>query len=117
KETGIKVLQDGPTDYGKLKAMVESGNVAWDVVDVEYDFAVKAAKDGLLEPIDFSVVKEALIKQRFVTDHAVGSFYYSFVLGYKTGAFGGKEPKTWADAFDTKTFAGKRTFYKWSAPG
>jgi hypothetical protein len=23
---------DGPTDYGKLKAMVDSGNVSWDVV-------------------------------------------------------------------------------------
>ena len=44
---GIAVLQDGPTDYGKLKAMVESGNVSWDVVDVEHDFAIKAAADGL----------------------------------------------------------------------
>ena len=25
-KTGIEVLQDGPTDYGKLKAMVESGS-------------------------------------------------------------------------------------------
>ena len=33
--SGITVKEDGPTDYGKLKAMVESGNVDWDVVDVE----------------------------------------------------------------------------------
>jgi putative spermidine/putrescine transport system substrate-binding protein len=26
-------------------------------------------------------------------------------------------PKTWADLFDTQKFPGKRTFYKWSAPG
>ena len=25
--SGIKVLQDGPTDYGKLKAMVDAGSV------------------------------------------------------------------------------------------
>src|SRR5690348_15613420 len=50
--TGIKVLQDGPTDYGKFKAMVESGNVTWDVVDVEGSFAYKAAAEGLLEPLD-----------------------------------------------------------------
>ncbi|TIR83221.1 MAG: ABC transporter substrate-binding protein, partial [Mesorhizobium sp.] len=43
--SGIKVLQDGPTDYGKLKAMVDAKNVTWDVVDVEMDFAIKAAKD------------------------------------------------------------------------
>ncbi|RUU66678.1 extracellular solute-binding protein, partial [Mesorhizobium sp. M7A.T.Ca.TU.009.01.1.2] len=27
------------------------------------------------------------------------------------------EPTGWADMFDTKKFPGKRTFYKWSAPG
>lgn len=117
KQTGIRVLQDGPTNYGKFKAMVDANNVNWDVVDVEYDFAVRAAQDGLLEPIDFSVVKRSEIDKRFVTDHAVGSFYYSFVLGYNTSALGGKQPKSWADLFDTKTFPGKRTFYKWSAPG
>ena len=115
-ETGIKVLQDGPTDYGKLKAMVESGNVTWDVVDVEMDFAIKAAKDGLLEPIDFNVVPRADLDPRFTTDHAVGSFYYSFVLAWNNGTVSG-EPSGWADMFDLAKFPGKRTFYKWSAPG
>ena len=72
--SGVTVKEDGPTDYGKLKAMVESGNVDWDVVDVEGDFAVAAAKAGLLEPIDFSVVKKDDLDPRFVTDHSVGSF-------------------------------------------
>ena len=57
KATDIKVVQDGPTDYGKLKAMVESGNVQWDVVDVEADFALRAASEGLLEPLDFTQIK------------------------------------------------------------
>ena len=117
KQTDITVKLDGPTDYGKLKAMVDSGNVDWDVVDVEGDFAVAAAKQGLLEPIDFNVVKKAELDPRFTSDHHVGSFYYSFVLGFNKDAFGGKEPKTWADLFDTKTYPGKRTLYKWSAPG
>lgn len=116
EKTGINVRQDGPTDYGKLKAMVESGNVDWDVVDVEYDFAIAAAKMGLLEPIDFGVVDRAAIDPRFVTDDAVGSFYYSFVIGYNKDALKG-EPASWADVFDTAKFPGKRSFYKWSAPG
>jgi putative spermidine/putrescine transport system substrate-binding protein len=117
EETGINVVMDGPTDYGKLKAMVESGNVTWDVVDVEHDFAIKAAEEGLLEPIDYSVVNRDVIDPRFVTDNAVGSFYYSFVLGYNEDALGGETPQTWADLFDTEKLPGKRTFYKWSAPG
>ena len=114
--TGTKVLQDGPTDYGKIKAMVESGNVNWDVVDVEGDYAAQAGKAGLLEPLDFSVIDKSKLDPRFVTDHSVGSFYYSFVIGCNAGAVS-ECPKSWADLFDTKKFPGKRTFYKWSAPG
>ncbi|MDE3175610.1 MAG: ABC transporter substrate-binding protein [Pseudomonadota bacterium] len=117
KTAGVKVKLDGPTDYGKLKAMVDSGNVDWDVVDVEGDFAVAAAKQGLLDPIDFSVVNKGDLDPRFTAADYVGSFYYSFVLGFNKTALGGKEPKTWADLFDAKAFPGKRTFYKWSAPG
>lgn len=115
-ETGTNVLQDGPTDYGKIKAMVESGNVSWDVVDVEGDYAAQAGKAGLLEPLDFSVIDKSKLDPRFVTDHSVGSFYYSFVIGCNASAVS-ECPKSWADLFDTNKFPGKRTFYKWSAPG
>ncbi|MDQ0457796.1 ABC transporter substrate-binding protein [Rhizobium paknamense] len=112
----INVLQDGPTDYGKLKAMVEAKGVTWDVVDVEGDYAIQAGQKGLLEKLDFSVIDKASLDPRFVTDYSVGSFYYSFVIGCNKDAVKAC-PKTWADLFDTKKFPGKRTFYKWSAPG
>ena len=115
-EAGVTVTQDGPTDYGKLKAMVEAGNVNWDVVDVEGDYAVQAGKAGLLEPLDFTIIDKDKLDPRFVTDYSVGSFYYSFVIGCNTDAVAAC-PKTWADLFDTAKFPGKRTFYKWSAPG
>ncbi|RQR43251.1 ABC transporter substrate-binding protein [Burkholderia sp. Bp9140] len=115
--TGASVVMDGPTDYGKFKAMVESGNVSWDVVDVEGDFAYAAQKSGLVEPIDFSFVKKDSLDPRFVSPTAVGSFYYSFVLGYNKSRYKGAQPSTWSDLFDTKRFPGKRTLYKWSAPG
>ncbi|MCF3638928.1 ABC transporter substrate-binding protein [Rhizobium sp. TRM95111] len=114
--TKINVTQDGPTDYGKIKAMVESGGVAWDVVDVEGDYAVQAGKAGLLEKLDFSVIDKSKLDPRFVTDYSVGSFYYSFVIGCNKEAVDAC-PTTWADLFDTTKFPGKRTFYKWSAPG
>ncbi|WP_294641199.1 polyamine ABC transporter substrate-binding protein [uncultured Aureimonas sp.] len=115
-ETGTNVLMDGPTDYGKLKAMVEANGVTWDAVDVEGDYAVQAGKQGLLEPLDFTVIDKTKLDPRFVTDHSVGSFYYSFVIGCNADAVSAC-PKTWADLFDTAKFPGKRTFYKWSAPG
>jgi len=115
-KTGTAVLQDGPTDYGKLKAMVEANSPTWDVVDVEGDYAVHAGKAGLLEKLDFTVIDKSKLDPRFVTDYSVGSFYYSFVIGCNADAVSAC-PKTWADLFDTAKFPGKRTFYKWSAPG
>ncbi|RVI79742.1 extracellular solute-binding protein [Sinorhizobium meliloti] len=116
EKTGINVLQDGPTDYGKLKAMVEANAVTWDVVDVEGDYAAQAGKKGLLEKLDFSVIDKSKLDPRFVTDYSVGSFYYSFVIGCNKDVVDAC-PKTWADLFDTEKFPGKRAFYKWSAPG
>ncbi|WP_395541253.1 ABC transporter substrate-binding protein [Neotabrizicola sp. sgz301269] len=117
EKTGIAVVQDGPTDYGKIKAMVEAGAVTWDVVDAEFDWALQAGGQGLLEPLDFSVIDKTKLDPRFVSDFAVGSFYYSFVLGWNPANFSGAQPATLADLFDTQKFPGKRTFYKWSAPG
>ncbi len=117
EKTGTAVVQDGPTDYGKIKAMVEAGATNWDVVDAEFDWALQAGKAGLLEPLDFAVIDKASLDPRFVSDYAVGSFYYSFVLGWNPGNFSGDQPATMADLFDTAKFPGKRTFYKWSAPG
>ncbi len=114
---GPAVVQDGPTDYGKLQAMVEANAVTWDVVDVEYDYGLQAAAKGLLEPLDFSIIDKSKLDPRFVSDYQVGSFYFSFVLGYNPANFTAEQPKTLADLFDTAKFPGKRTFYKWSAPG
>lgn len=117
ERSGTAVVQDGPTDYGKIRAMVEAGATNWDVVDVEYDWALQAGDAGLLEPLDFDVIDREALDPRFVSDYAVGSFYYSFVLGWNPAQFSGDQPATLADLFDTEKFPGSRTFYKWSAPG
>ncbi|SNR62461.1 ABC transporter substrate-binding protein [Paracoccus sediminis] len=117
EKTGTAVVQDGPTDYGKIKAMVEADATNWDVVDVEFDWALQAGNQGLLEPLDFTVIDKASLDPRFVSDYAVGSFYYSFVMGWNEANFPDAKPATLADLFDTAKFPGKRTFYKWSAPG
>lgn len=117
KSSGTAVVMDGPTDYGKLKAMVESGNVQWDVVDVEADFALRAASEGLLEPMDFKVIDRSKLDPRFVSDYGVGSFYFSFVLGFNEGKVAAGKPQDWTALFDTKTYPGKRALYKWPSPG
>lgn len=116
QETGIRVVQAGPTDYNTFRQMVERGEVIWDIVDVEADFALRAGREGLLEPLDLKQITQRSIDPRFVTIYGVGSFYYSFVLGYNTQAIKAA-PQGWASLFDVKTFPGKRALYKWPSPG
>ena len=116
RETGIRVIQAGPTDYDSFRKMVESGDVSWDVVDVEADFALRAGREGLLEPLDLKQVAQRQIDPRFVTIYGVGSFYFSFILGYNTQALS-ETPSGWAALFDLERHPGKRALYKWPSPG
>lgn len=52
--TGVKIVDSSPADFGRLRAMVESGNVEYTVTEVESEDAWRAIELNLLEPIDGS---------------------------------------------------------------
>src|SRR5690606_28086804 len=54
KETGIRIIDQSPSDPAKFQAMVESGNVEWDVVDVDQEFVYRGSKLNLFEKIDYA---------------------------------------------------------------
>jgi putative spermidine/putrescine transport system substrate-binding protein len=116
-KTGIKCIQDGPTDYGKIKAMVEAGNTVWDVVDVEVAFAQQAGAQGLLEPLDYSIIDASRVDPAYVFEYGIGSMTWSWVNAYNKSELNGQEPHSWADFFDTKKYPGGRSVTKWIAPG
>lgn len=52
-ETGIAVhVESYNGGLAQIRAQVETGNVHWDVVDLEFADAVKGCDEGLLEIID-----------------------------------------------------------------
>jgi putative spermidine/putrescine transport system substrate-binding protein len=107
--TGLTIDQDGPADYAKIRLMVGSGQVVWDVVDVGSAFLYSATPQNMFEKLDFGVIDESRIDPRYVTEHGVGDIVYSYNLAYSTTAFpGDKHPSTWADMWDIKSFPGKR---------
>jgi putative spermidine/putrescine transport system substrate-binding protein len=109
KETGIKIVEASPTDYGKLKAMVQSGNVEWDLVDVGDRMVIAGAKDDLLEPIDYKLIDIRDVFPQVVHKFGMGTIYYSTILGYSTKKYpSGNHPKTWAEFWDVKKFPGPR---------
>lgn len=116
-ENDVEVLQDQPTDYAKIRAQVESGQVTWGVVEVEPNFSATACEEGLLEEIDTSVVDTSVLNPDFVNDCAIPNLQYAFTIAYNTDVFGDRHPTTWEEFFDTETFPGKRGIWRYATGG
>jgi putative spermidine/putrescine transport system substrate-binding protein len=108
--TGATVVQDGPMNAAKFRAMIEGGAPDWDVADVTIDFLYAGIGDKLFEKIDTSLVKTSRLSPQFVNEYGIGCIVWSYNLGYSTKVFpAGAQPRGWADLFDLKRFPGKRT--------
>ncbi len=97
----------GPTS-GKIKAMVESGAVVWDLCDRNLPASLDLGRQGLLETVDWSVVDPDKLREVHRTDWGVGSYLYSFSLTWDREALPAR-PETWADFWNVKDFPGRRT--------
>jgi putative spermidine/putrescine transport system substrate-binding protein len=110
---GIKIVEQGPADYGRIKAMVLGKNVEWDVVDVETERVPWLAKQGLLEPLDYSVISKKDLLPEAVSEYGIISNFVSYVLAYSTKRFPpGQAPRSWADFWDVTKFPGSRALWK-----
>ncbi|MBV8653574.1 MAG: ABC transporter substrate-binding protein [Alphaproteobacteria bacterium] len=114
KDTGIKVVWDGTgPSAGKIKAMVESKNVTWDVCDSGSGSCLIMGKQGYLDEFDYALVdKSKLVRPQFAYKWGMANYLFSYVIAYDTAKFGGKTPKSWADFWNLKEFPGKRTMRK-----
>ncbi len=109
QETGIKVTNDQPNDYAKIKAMVDAGKTTWDVVDADVPIVMQEC-GTLFEKIDKSKIDTSKIPDNLdVTDCGVPNYRTGVVLYYNTEAYADKPaPDSWDAFFDTKTYPGKR---------
>src|SRR5436190_13671713 len=108
----FEVVATSPTNYARLKAMVESGKPEWDLVTVGGRFIWQGA--DLLEPLDMSLIPNAkALDAGWVSSKGVFTSTGATVLAWNTKAFPeGKEPKSWKDFWDVKSFPGPRGLYK-----
>jgi putative spermidine/putrescine transport system substrate-binding protein len=99
-------------EQAKIKAMVETKNVTWDVVEVESPDVARGCDEGLFEPMDWSKVgAKGDFVPAAVTECGVGVFVWSTVMAYDSVKLK-TAPKTWADFWDVKKFPGKRGLRK-----
>lgn len=104
--TGAEILSDGPTLPAKLKAMVDAGNVTWDVVDTGAAEATKQC-GTLFMPLDFEKIDISKTPEGSTGECYVPAMSMAEVLAYDPTVYE-EAPQGWADFFDTEKFPGKR---------
>ena len=112
------VSEDYNGGLAEVKAQVEAGNVTWNVVDVELSDAVRGCDEGLLEPIDHSILPAAPDGTPAVDDFiagalpecAVANIVWSTIFAYDSSKTSGVTGI--ADFFDLEKFPGKRGLRK-----
>jgi len=115
KQSGLGYAVDpsGPSE-GKMKAMVQSGKTAADICDGDLFQSSTLGAQGILEPIDYSIVDKTLFgSPGEAAEFGCGLYHYGYSMMYDSQKFGDNPPKGWADFWDTKKYPGKRALYKW----
>jgi putative spermidine/putrescine transport system substrate-binding protein len=109
KMTGIKVIDTSPVDFGKLRAMVESGNVTWNITEIGGQDGYRVTEMGLAEPIDTKIVDRSKFLPQAQMSHVFSPSAYSTIMAYRPDAFPSGGPTSWADFWDVKKFPGPRS--------
>ena len=100
----------------EISSQVASGDVEWDVVDLELDDAAAACRQGLLEHLEGIELPPGVNGRSARVDFVpgaigpcwVGSVVYSQVIGVDDSRFAGDKPRNAADFFNPSRFPGKR---------
>lgn len=103
--TGISVIVAESPDPSKIKAMVDTNNVEWDVVWLGQGDVL--ALDGYWEEMDYSLFDTENIAPEFIGPHSIASVLFAEILAYRTDAHE-TEPAGWGDFWDVERFPGGR---------
>jgi putative spermidine/putrescine transport system substrate-binding protein len=113
KTTGINVIGgEYNGEIAKVKAMVDTKSVSWDVVEVESPELARGCDEGLFEKLDYGKIGN---KADFLPGTAqscgVGIFVWSTTLAYNADKLK-SAPTSWADFWNVKKYPGKRGLHK-----
>ncbi|NBF02918.1 extracellular solute-binding protein [Pseudomonas sp. Fl5BN2] len=113
KADGSKLIQSEYNgEMARIKVMVDTGNVDWDVVQIEGPDLMRGCDEGMYERLDWKVLGRAA---ELIPDaaQACGSaaLVWSVAIAYDRNKLA-KAPASWADFWDVKQFPGKRGLRK-----
>lgn len=121
-KTGVELVsEDFSGGLAEIKAQVEANNVRWDLVSLDKPDIVRGCTEGLLEPVDPSILPAGADGTPAADDFipgaihecAVNTIVVSTVLAINEDAFKGKSvPSKLTDLFDLENYPGRRALQK-----
>lgn len=113
EETGIQITKVPEPDLAQVRAMVQTGNVTFDLSSGQSPSDIHAlADEGALEKIDYSGFSQETLDGMLEDgkdEYGVASLYYALIGGYRSDTFP-EGPTNWADYWDLEKFPGPRSF-------
>lgn len=99
-------------EMARIKVMVDTGNVDWDVVQIEGPDLMRGCDEGMYEPLDWKQLGHA---DELIPDaaQACGSaaLVWSVAIAYDRDKLA-QAPTSWADFWDVNKYPGKRGLRK-----
>ncbi|MCY1405477.1 Spermidine/putrescine-binding periplasmic protein [compost metagenome] len=113
KATGSKIIAgEYNGEMAKVKAMVDTNSISWDLVEVESPELARGCDEGLFEEIDPAILGNADdYVPGAISNCGVGFFVWSTVLAYNADKLK-TAPTSWVDFWNVKDFPGKRGLRK-----
>ncbi|WP_280043739.1 ABC transporter substrate-binding protein [Pseudomonas sp. Hg5Tf] len=112
-QDGSKLIQSEYNgEMARIKVMVDTGNVDWDLVQIEGPDLMRGCDEGMYEPLDWTRLGHA---EQLIPDaaQACGSaaLVWSVAIAYDRNKLA-QAPTSWADFWDVQKTPGKRGLRK-----
>ncbi|RFB85096.1 ABC transporter [Rhizobium leguminosarum bv. trifolii] len=108
-ELGLDVREETQSDgFAALKMQVTSGAVTTDIIHLGSPEGAQAAAQGLLEPLDYSVIDGKSLPAGAQSEYCYPFSSYGTVMAWNTKTIGSNPPKNWAEFWNVKAFPGTR---------
>ena len=94
--------------WGVFQAMKDTGNIPWDVVQIESSELARGCEEGVFVALDWSrIIDPSKLIPEAVSRCGVGMTVWSISMAFDVNRFS-KRPSRLADFWDLKTWPGKR---------
>jgi len=104
-KTGVNVVRENPSSLGKLQAMIKSGAITAEMLELDSGALEQAKSLGLVEQLDWANINPDPIFDEAKDKFGFGYQYYSTIMAWGKNV---KAPKNWRDFWNVKDFPGKR---------